>query len=270
MKSGGCLDHRASTDAAPAEGRSLATCPLASRLTLALAATLVVLAAYPAAGLAACSNPVACENEKPGSSPSSWQVTGHRRRDDPGLRDDDERRPRRHDPLQGQDDREQLPHRHLPARLLPGQRRPPAGVQHPPDREPAADPARLPRPTASTGLIDCGNWGVSASWTVPADVGLRRLHRAPRARRHRRRQPDPVRRPRRRGVLGHARPDLRRDLAGLQQVRRQQPLLVHRRRARRATRTPTRARSRSPTTARSTARSRRTAGARTCSTPSTR
>src|SRR5205807_792996 len=23
---------------------------------------------------------------------------------------------------------------------------------------------------ASTGLIDCGNWGVSASWTVPSDA----------------------------------------------------------------------------------------------------
>src|SRR6478736_4817978 len=43
---------------------------------LALVATLVVLAAHPAAGLAACANPVACENEKPGSAPGSWQVTG--------------------------------------------------------------------------------------------------------------------------------------------------------------------------------------------------
>ena len=89
---------------------------------------------------------------------------------------------------------------------------------------------------------------MSASWTVPADVGVRRLRRAPGARRHRRREPDPVRRPRRRGVVGHAGQDVGRDVAGLQQVRRQQPLLVHRRRARRETPTRTRARSPCPTT----------------------
>jgi hypothetical protein len=48
----------------------------ASRLTLALAATILLLAVWPAAGMAACANPVACENEKPGSAPSAWQVSG--------------------------------------------------------------------------------------------------------------------------------------------------------------------------------------------------
>ena len=47
-----------------------------SRLVLALAVTLVLLAAYPATGLAACANPVACENEKAGSAPGAWQVAG--------------------------------------------------------------------------------------------------------------------------------------------------------------------------------------------------
>ena len=31
--------------------------------------------------------------------------------------------------------------------------------------------------TAATGLIDCGNWAVSASWAVPGGRGLRGLHR---------------------------------------------------------------------------------------------
>src|SRR4051794_3575657 len=46
------------------------------RLLIALAAAAVVLALHPAAGLAACANPVACENAKPGSAPSAWQVNG--------------------------------------------------------------------------------------------------------------------------------------------------------------------------------------------------
>ena len=64
-------------------------------------------------------------------------------------------------------------------------------------------------------------------------------------------EPHPVRRARRREPLGHRRPDLGRDLAGLQHLRRQQPLHVHGACPPgnpRATRPPTR----SPTTGRST------------------
>ena len=55
--------------------------------------------------------------------------------------------------------------------------------------------------------------------------GLRRLHRAAHAhRRHRGREPHRLRRPRRRQPLRHPVPDLGHDLAGVQPVRRQQPL----------------------------------------------
>ena len=54
--------------------------------------------------------------------------------------------------------------------------------------------------------------------------GLRRLHRAPRPQRHGRREPHHVRRARRREPLRRRAADLRRDLAGLQHLRRQQPL----------------------------------------------
>jgi hypothetical protein len=43
-------------------------------MLLAFEAAVVVLGVLPASGLAACANPVACENEKPGSAPSTWQV----------------------------------------------------------------------------------------------------------------------------------------------------------------------------------------------------
>ena len=124
--------------------------------------------------------------------------------------------------------------------------------------------------TAATGLIDCGNWGVSASWTVPAasvsGVYIARLVRDDTGGASQ--IPFVVRDDA--GVLGHAGADLGRDLAGLQQVRRQQPLLVH-------VACPPGNPHDLPgrvlgllQPARSTARSRRTAGARTCSTPSTR
>ena len=114
---------------------------------------------------------------------------------------------------------------------------------------------------STTGLIDCGNWDVSASWDVPADAvsGIYfaklvredvqnsggshiRLHRA-----------------RRRRQLGSALPDLRHHLAGLQPVRRQQPLHGINRPA-------------APTRSATTARSPRVAPAKRTgsSTPSTR
>ena len=78
---------------------------------------------------------------------------------------------------------------------------------------------------AATGLIDCGNWAVSASWAVPADavsgIYFAKLMRE----RHRRRQPHRLHRPRRRRAFRPAVPDLRHDVAGLQPVRRQQPVL---------------------------------------------
>ena len=87
----------------------------------------------------------------------------------------------------------------------------PAGV---PDR--AGDRARRLRQLGRLGLLDGAQ-----------HRGLRRLRRPPRAQRHRRRQPDPVRRARRLEPLRRRPADLRRDLAGLQQLRRQQPLQVH-------------------------------------------
>ena len=86
----------------------------------------------------------------------------------------------------------------------------------------------------ATGLVDCGNWGVSASWTVPTDRRVRRLLRAHLPhRRHQRREPDPVRGAQRRQPLGHHLQDLRRDLAGLQRLGRLQPVLGHGHRQRR-------------------------------------
>ena len=86
-------------------------------------------------------------------------------------------------------------------------------------------PCRVSSRTASasaTGLVDCGNWSVSASWAVPADRGVGHLYRQAGQARHRRRQPHRLRRARRRRHLRSAVPDVRHDVAGVQRLRRQQ------------------------------------------------
>ena len=242
----------------------------ASRLGLALVAVSLVLAAHPAAGLAACANPVACENEKPGTAPSAWQVSGN---GDPSI--------------QGYATsmsvnlggtirfkiKTTATGYHIDIYRLGyyqgnGARLQAAGRSSPTASLPQSQPACLT--DAATGLIDCGNWGVSASWTVPAasvsGVYIARLVRDDTGGASQ--IPFVVRDDA--GVLGHARADVRRHVAGLQRRTAATASTRARSRARRGARPRTRARSRSPTTARSTGRSRRTTGARTSSTPSTR
>ncbi len=80
---------------------------------------------------------------------------------------------------------------------------------------------------APTGLIDCGNWAVSASWAVPVGCRVRHLLRPADTDRQRGKEPHPVRRSRERyrlPPLGRRVSNLGYDLAGLQPIRRQQPL----------------------------------------------
>ena len=129
--------------------------------------------------------------------------------------------------VQGQHHRDELPPRHLPPGLLRRPRRAQGGDRA--RRRPACRRTSRPAsPTRRTGLVDCGNWAVSGLVGRARRRGLRHLLRQARAHRHRRREPHRLRRPRRRGHVAAAVPDLGHDLAGLQQLRRQQP--VHRRR----------------------------------------
>ena len=227
--------------------------PRTPAVLLALIAALVVLGAAPAVSQAApCTppvvNPVACENTQAGLRPE--QLGGRRRRRpvDPGLRDVDERQQGRDDLLQDQVGDLELPHRHPAgwattggdgARLI--------ALEPDADRAPSTQPAcqtfadHRPRSTAATGPC-------RASWTVPSTAvsGVYIAHLV---------RNDTggdsqivVRRARRLEPLGHRPADLRRDLAGLQHLRRQQPLHSARSPARPATRRPTRPPTRSPTT----------------------
>jgi hypothetical protein len=139
----------------------------ALRLALACAAALAVLALCPTAGFAACANPVACENEKPGSPPDNWQVSGAGDASIQGYATS-------MGVNRGQTIRFKVKtpssNYHIDIYRLGyyqgnGARLQAAGIR-PTASLPQTQPACLV--TAATGLIDCGNWGVSASWTVPA------------------------------------------------------------------------------------------------------
>ncbi len=139
------------------------------RLVLATTGATLVLAALPATGFAACANPVACENAKPGSAPSAWQVDGAGDASIMGYatsmsvnKGDTLRLKIKTSASAYHIDVFRLGYyQGNGARLQAGGIRPSASL-------PQAQPACLT--TASTGLIDCGNWSVSASWAVPSDA----------------------------------------------------------------------------------------------------
>ena len=173
---------------------------------------------------ATCRSPTrsSARTRSPATPPASG-TSAAPARGDPGLRHRHQRQPGRRRSVQGRHAGDGLPPRHLPHGLLrrPGRAQ---GRDGPAVGDPAADqPACLN--DAATGLIDCGNW---ARLGDVGRAGRRRLgHLLRQARprgRHRRRQPHRLRRARRRRPLGPAVPDLGHDLAGLQPVRRQQPL----------------------------------------------
>ncbi len=117
-------------------------------------------------------------------------------------------------------------HRHLPGRLLRRQRRP-ADHHHQPVGHAAPEPARLP-----PGPVDrprrLRQLGRVRQLERPGNGRVGRVLRLLRAdRRHgqRRQQHRDLRRPRRHPAQRHPVPDLRHDVAGLQPLRRQQPLL---------------------------------------------
>ena len=148
---------------------------MALRLLIAVGLVIVVsaFAAAPARATTFCStsvpNPVACENSLPGDPPSDWQVTGA---GDPSIQGfatsmsvnvggtisfkiDTPSTAYHIDILRlgyyGGDG----------ARMIAAGLKPSATL-------PQSQPACLTDST--TGLIDCGNWGVSASWTVPTQA----------------------------------------------------------------------------------------------------
>jgi hypothetical protein len=132
-----------------------------------LVACFGVLGLSSASAEAACANPVACENQLPGDPPSDWQVTGAGDSTIQGFATS-----MSVNVGQTESFKINTPSTayHIDilrlgyyggdgARMIAADIKPTATL---PQTQPACNT------DSSTGLIDCGNWGVSASWTVPS------------------------------------------------------------------------------------------------------
>ena len=152
---------------------------------------------------------IACENTLPGDPPSDWQVNGA---GDPSIQGFATQMSVT--PGQTESFKIKTPATSYHIDILRvgyyqgnGARKVVSNMQ-PTATLPQSQPA-CQNDSAPTGLIDCGNWAVSASWTVPSDAvsGLYLAHLVRDD--TRRRKPHPVRRPQRREPLRHLVPDLR-------------------------------------------------------------
>ena len=170
-------------------------------------------------------NEIVAENCLPGSPPSVWDVSGAGDPNIQGFATEISVNPARPS-LQGRHRRDQLHDRRLPARVLRRRRRTPHrdGQRRAPRFPRRSRPASTDATTGLDRLRQLGGVGVvggarrtrSRASTSPSCAGPT----------HDRREPHHLHRPRRRRALGPAVPDLGHDLAGVQQLRRQQP--VHR------------------------------------------
>ena len=166
-------------------------------------------------------NPIACENTLPGNPASEWDISGAGDASIQGFATDIS-------VDQGQTVRFKINSTASAYRLdiyrlgyYGGMGARKVATVRPTISLPQAQPACLN--DATTGLIDCGNWAESVSWTVPTDaVSGIYIAKAVRESGRRRLEPHRLRRPRRRRAFRSAVPDVGHDVAGLQPVRRQQ------------------------------------------------
>ena len=163
------------------------TMPNARRLVLVLVLAMAALAMVPASGRAAdpcaapVTNPVACENSKPGTPMSDWEVTGV---GDASIQGFATRMSVNvGQPISFKVDTSAAYHvdilrmgyydgdgaRKIASNLTPTARNQPSCLT-----------------VQATGLIDCGNWAVSAHVDGPEHRGVGRLHRPSRPQRQRR------------------------------------------------------------------------------------
>jgi hypothetical protein len=158
------------TSLSPGLGRSLRAPARAATGGLILLAALLAFAAAPAVSHAdACTppvtNPVACENLQPGADPFDWQVNNAGDSDIQGFAtaqsvnkgDAISFKVKSTTPAYHIDIYRIGYYQGLGARLIAGNLTP---------TNTAAQPAC--QTFQSTGLVDCGNWNVSRSWTVPS------------------------------------------------------------------------------------------------------
>jgi hypothetical protein len=147
---------------------------------LLLAASILVLGAAPAASMAACSNPVQCENQLTGADPSTWEIDGA---GDPSLQGFATQMSVNKGEAVSFKISSATSAYHIDilrlgyyagkgARLIQGGLTPTSTTSQPACQK-----------FSDTGLIDCGNWSVSRTWTVPSTAvsGVYLAHLVPNA-----------------------------------------------------------------------------------------
>jgi hypothetical protein len=132
---------------------------------LILVAILVAFGAAPALSQAACSNPVACENQLPGADPATWEVDGA---GDPTIQGYATQMSVNVGSTVNFKIKSSTSNYRIDIYRTgyyggDGARLVQSNVSH---TGTGSQPTCLSQ--ASTGLVDCGNWSVSASWTVPS------------------------------------------------------------------------------------------------------
>jgi hypothetical protein len=141
---------------------------------LALALAIAALAAMPAVSHAdACTppvtNPVACENTKPGADPSTWRVDGDGDSTIQGFATSQS--VNKGDTISFKI-KSSTTNFHIDILRIGYYGGDGARVVAPSITKSgtSTQPACTTDTTNTTGLIDCGNWAVTASWTVPSDA----------------------------------------------------------------------------------------------------
>jgi methionine-rich copper-binding protein CopC len=151
----------------PVSGRFLILCFIAAAVALLVAASAPPAQAQTGPCAPPVTNEIACENSKPGNPESEWDVSGSGSSSIQGFATDIS-------VDQGQIVNFKIDSATSLYRLdiyrmgwYGGQ-----GARRVATVRPLSGLSSQPACTeqASTGLIDCGNWSVSASWTVPADA----------------------------------------------------------------------------------------------------
>jgi hypothetical protein len=141
----------------------------ATSVSVLLLALTAILGAGASSAWAACANPVACENALPGDPPSDWQVDGVGDGSIQGFATS--MSVNAGSTVSFKINTPSTAY-HIDILRLGyyqgnGARKVAANLK-PSATLPQTQPACLT--DSSTGLIDCGNWGVSASWTVPSNA----------------------------------------------------------------------------------------------------
>jgi hypothetical protein len=135
------------------------------RSILVLAAALIVLGAAPALSQAACANPVACENAQPGADPADWYVpdAGDESIQGFATQMSVNKGSTISFKIKSATSNYRIDIYRLGYYNGAGARLWQSNLSH---TGTGSQPTCLSQ--ASTGLVDCGNWSVSASWAVPS------------------------------------------------------------------------------------------------------